>query len=137
MEDRIETPASPMPRMVAILLAFGGLGWGLFLFAAFGISALLPLPFGVGYLITIGYIVRTVFTPSFVVRRILWVTSILVQRGWLIWILTEMVRASIMHGHFEIKSQFEMACVFWWTFATIGSILALVNEPRFRVHRHS
>jgi hypothetical protein len=76
-----------MFRIIASILAVGGICWGAFLVAVISELAgpvawwtycvLLP-----GYLITMGYIVRAVSNPPLGLRRFIWGASAIVQGAW-------------------------------------------------------
>jgi hypothetical protein len=113
-------------RLMAGLLAAGGIFWGLFcfLFIIAGDKARAFLVFGPGYLVTAGYVIRFRSILSLPFRRGIWAFSLLVQGAWLGWYLW-----GALHGGAR-SSAFEFLCVIWWSFAVVASLFGLVAEPR-------
>jgi hypothetical protein len=112
-------------RVLAGVLAFGGVLWGLFCLLLIlpydSITALLY--FGPGYVVTAGYIVRLCSTPPLGWRRAIWGLSALVQGAWLLWYLTELLR-----GASGPRKPFEWIALAWWSFAFSTSVLGFVAE---------
>ncbi len=108
---------SSLPRLVAVGLALGGTGWGVFLLLVFGANALWPLPFGFGYAVTAGYWLRALTTPELFARRAIWAASIAVQGTWL-----ALGLMSLWGGE---PNWFAA----WWALATAASVVALRLEP--------
>jgi hypothetical protein len=122
--------SSWLARLLAILLALGGCYWGLllspWLFFRANVSPLAVIVFGPGYLVTLGYIVRSVSTPPAGFRVLIWVSSLLVQGAWLlfmIWNVFETIAAggSAMHDIENIMTA-------WWVFATAASVVGLLAD---------
>ena len=115
-------------RILAGVLATGGILWGLFclpLLWDFD-SLLKPLIFGPGYLATVGYFIRCLSTPSLIWRRVIWVASILVQGAWLTTLLWEQVTRQGFFGHASGAGLLILGG--WWTFAFFVSVYGLVAE---------
>jgi hypothetical protein len=124
-----ERQTSRVARSLAIVLALGGCFWGLllapWLFRA-DVSPLAVVVFGPGYLVTLGYIVRSASTPPTGVRLLIWVSSLLVQGAWLLfltWGVIEKIAAggSATHDIGNIMTA-------WWIFATAASAVGLVAD---------
>ena len=124
-----ERPTSWVARSLAILLAIGGCLWGLLLspwLLRSDVSPLAVAVFGPGYLVTVGYIVRSVSTPPRAGRLLIWLSSLLVQGAWLlflIWEVIEKVAAGRSAAH-------DVANVMtaWWAFATVASVVGLLAD---------
>lgn len=116
MTEVVEQPVSSLPRMIAVALALGGTGWGVFLLLAFGPTVLYPVPFGVGYMVTAGYILRVATTPAIGLRWLIWSASVLVQGAWLCLGIADLGRAG------------PNLLFWWWAFATVSSVVALATE---------
>lgn len=116
MAEVVEQPAPSLPRLIAVVLALGGSGWGVFLLLAFGPAVLFPVPFGVGYVVTAGYILRASTTPAIGLRRLIWGASVLVQGAWLCLGIADLGRTG------------PNLFFWWWAFATAASVVALTTE---------
>lgn len=114
MKDFFISTGPSLPRYIAISLAIGAGFWGGLLFLVFGPTAFLPFPFGVGYVVLIGYIIRALSCPELGHRRLIWGLSILVQGGW------------FCLGLYDVLNH--MLVQLWWTYATFGSVIALIAE---------
>jgi hypothetical protein len=129
MSTQEQRPTSWVARLLAILLALGGCGWGLLLSPWLLRAHVTPLAvalFGPGYLVTLGYIVRSVSTPPAGVRMLIWASSLLVQGAWLlflIWGVTEKVASG--GSATTDASNLMMA---WWAFATAASVAGLLAD---------
>ena len=116
-----------VPRLLAGLLAIGGSFWGLILSPWLFRPEASPLAwavFGPGYLITIGYIIRTISMPPLGVRYLIWVSSLLVQGAWLLWLIWAVI-VQLADDH-SVNEPSMMAA--WWFFATVASAVALSTE---------
>jgi hypothetical protein len=113
-------------RLLAIVLSFGGVGWGMFCLPFFfwNPSNALML-FGPGYVVTVGYIARACCTLSYGSRVGIWLLSALVQGAWLIWVLS-----SIAEGAWFRGNAFALAFVMfgWWVLAFASSVFSLFTE---------
>jgi hypothetical protein len=114
-------------RMIAGLLAAGGAYWGL-MFLPLIFHAEHPifplLLFGPGYAVTLAYVIRLFSTPPLRARQFIWVLSILVQGGWLVCYVV----VSLADGASIRRLAEPILIVFWWLFAFVGSITALIME---------
>jgi hypothetical protein len=116
-------------RSLATLLAIGGCFWGLLLSPWLlrpDVSPLAVAVFGPGYLVTVGYIVRSVSKPPTAGRLLIWLSSLLVQGAWLlflIWGMIEKVAAGRSAAH-DVAN----ATTAWWAFATLASVVGLLAD---------
>jgi hypothetical protein len=114
------------PRIIAGLLAIGGIYWGVLLLPLIphAENQLLPLlVFGPGYVVTLGYLIRVVTSPPLRGRQVIWGFSILVQGGWLVCYVV----ATLGGGAISRLAEPNLI-VAWWLFATVGSVVALMLE---------
>ena len=111
-------------RILAGILAVGGLLWGLFclIFIVAGDTAKALMLFGPGYVVTVGYIVRCCSLPPLAWRRAIWGLSGLVQGAWLLWALSGVVQSGFRGFAFEFIT------LAWWLFAFAVSVYGLVAE---------
>ena len=107
-------------RLIATILALGGIIWSVLLLSTFGLWSLLPLPFGVGYLLTIGYCIRSVANPSMTFRSVLWWGSIVINGVFL---------AVDLFGNGSQAFEKPVPLI-WWSFAVSMSSIALVCERK-------
>jgi hypothetical protein len=109
-----------IPRIIAGLLAAGGLFWGIVLapWIAGGDPFLATLLFGPGYIVTFAYFIRATVTPPLRLRQAIWILSILVQGAWL-----GLEAVDRLYGH---RGGNLVAA--WWLGATVASIIALLME---------
>jgi len=126
-------------RILAALLAAGGILWGLLCFEAFmdhvrhadSFDSLLKLLIFVpGYLITAGYLTRCLSKPSLAWRRVIWGASALIQGAWLIFLLWETVAGQGFFGNLNLVAFLTFGG--WWAFAFACSVYGLAVEPRKR-----
>jgi len=117
MKTFIEGPLAELPWLLAVILAIGGTGWGLFLLSGGPIALILP-PFTAGYLVTIGYVCRALSQPHLEVRRGIWVASLLVQGAWM-----------LLLGIPSLLECGPNSFAVWWAFATTASVAGLLLEP--------
>jgi hypothetical protein len=114
-------------RVIAGLLALGGVCWGVLLIALIPHAEHAALPllvFGPGYVVTVGYLIRTVTTPPLRARQVIWVLSLLVQGGWLTWhVVGTLASSGPIHKLTEPR-----LVVAWWLIATAASIVALIMD---------
>jgi hypothetical protein len=114
-------------RIVASLLAMGGILWGAFclllVLAPYGFPGPAVLAFAPGYLVTVGYLVRACSFPPLAVRYLIWGLSFLVQGGWLLWALV-----GVAEGHWFTGSGFESVTLAWWAFAFFASAYGALAE---------
>lgn len=126
--DFIDSFAPWGPRLLAGLLALGGLFWGLLLspwqFQSWA-SPVFWAVFGPGYLITLGYIIRAVCTPPMIFRRLIWIGSLLVQGAWLLWLIWCVIE-EVAAGN-SARNEANLATA-WWVFATAASVAGLFTE---------
>jgi hypothetical protein len=113
-------------RVMAGLLATGGICWGLFclLFIIGGDKTRSLLLFTPGYLVTAGYIIRSRSILSLPARRCIWAFSLVVQGAWLGWYFG----GAVYEG--ARLSVFDFACALWWCVAVAASLFGLLAEPR-------
>jgi hypothetical protein len=115
------------PRIIAGLLAIGGIYWGVLLLPLIphAENPLLPLlVFGPGYVVTLGYLIRVVTSPPLRGRQVIWGFSVLVQGGWLVC----HVVATLGNGGPISRLTEPHLIMAWWVFATVGSIVAFMME---------
>jgi hypothetical protein len=115
------------PRVIAVLLAIGGIFWGVLLLpliphAEHPIRPLLV--FGPGYLVTVAYLVRAITTPPLRYRQVIWVLSILVQGGWLALDIVDILGKEEPTTRLTNANSMDA----WWLIATVGSAVALMME---------
>lgn len=112
-------------KSLAIILAIGGVGWGLFclpfLFWSPSYSLMI---FGPGYVVTAGYILRACSTLSLGARVGVWLLSSLVQGAWLLWVLIAIFDGAWFRGN----GAFQFVTLGWWIFAFVASGYAGLNE---------
>ncbi len=115
------------PRIVAGLLAIGGIYWSVLLLPWMRQPENLLLKlfvFGPGYVVTLGYLIRVFASPPFLGRQVIWGASVLVQGGWLVC----HVVATLGHEGGITRLAQPISVVAWWLFATVGSVVALLLE---------
>jgi hypothetical protein len=121
--------ANLLPRMLAGMLALGGLFWGLLLSPWLfrpEASLLAWLVFGPGYLVTLGYVIRATCTPPLAARRLIWVCSLLIQGGWLLSIAWAEI-GQLALGRSVHEPSLASA---WWLFATVVSFVGFFAEKQ-------
>jgi hypothetical protein len=109
------------------LLALGGTFWGVLLAPWLfqpGVSPVAWVVFGPGYLVTIGYVIRAIGTPPRGARYLIWVSSLLIQGAWLLWLIWD-VTERVAEGR-SVNEPSLMAA--WWLFATVSSVVGLLTE---------
>jgi hypothetical protein len=124
-----EPPASRVARLLAIQLAIGGSFWGLLLLPvllspnvpALAVAVLVP-----GYLVTVGYIVRSVCTPPPEGRLLIWVSSLLVQGAWLLFLIGSVIEKAVAGG--SVAQDVSSVPAVWWLFATVASVVGLLAD---------
>ena len=112
-------------RLLAAVLAVGGVLWGLFCLPIFVNNEHVERPimvFGPGYVVTIGYICRILWTMDRDLRRLVWGASALVQGAWLCWFLI-----GILNQGFR-GFAFQYLALSWWTFSFLVSAYALIVD---------
>jgi hypothetical protein len=126
-------------RILAALLAAGGIWWGYFLHDPFmdhvrhadSFNDLLGLLiFAPGYLITAGYLIRCLSKPSLAWRRVIWGASALIQGAWLIFLLWATAARQGFFGNLDLVG--ELIFGGWWAFAFTSSVYGLAVESRKR-----
>lgn len=116
-------------RALATVLAFGGVGWGLFcaIFFLRGDVGRAMWLFGPGYVVTVGYLWRALAPPPPEWRRLIWAGSILIQGAWLNWSLPELWQRGLPHYAFGYISNG------WWiasfAISILGVILDVEHDP--------
>jgi hypothetical protein len=110
-----------MATLLAMILAMGGVLWGIFLLPGVVDEPQVLLIFGPGYLVTAGYFGRAIAPPSVPARRLLWGVSSLIQGLWLCFDIGMLVDIGGIHGS---------AWIFfiWWTFAFVSSVYCLFTD---------
>ena len=115
-------------RILAALLATGGVTWGLFclpLLLDFDTPwKLLYVP---GYLVTAGYLVRCIGRPSPTWGRAIWGASALVQGAWLADLIGETVARRGFFGNLNGAAFLILGG--WWVFSFAASVYGLLVEP--------
>jgi hypothetical protein len=118
-------------RILAALLATGGVGWGLLCLPvlldfdpAWKRALLLFVP---GYLVTAGYLVRCIGRPSPTWGRAIWGASALVQGAWLAYHIGQTVAQRDL-SEYLISSAFLIPGG-WWIFSFAASVYGLLVEP--------
>ena len=113
-------------RIIASMLAIGGLFWGLFCLPFFFAGNVQAnrwhslLIFGPGYIVTFGYFMRCFSTPRLSIRRAIWLFSLLVQGAWL---------ACYLWCFAQGPAWFGFLFGVWWLFAFTLSLVGLFSEP--------
>ena len=117
------------PRKLAILLAIGGVLWGLFClpFMILGVPWRAFPTFGPGYFVTVGYLVRACCNPPTWVRVTIWLLSALVQGAWLLLALALVVRGEYFSDYYK-AFLFGVIILAWWSFAFAASVYGLLND---------
>ena len=116
-------------RSLAILLALGGCLWGLLLSPWLfqrDVSPLAIAVFGPGYLVTLGYIVRSISTPPPGARLLIWVSSLLVQGGWLLFLIWGVIEKLVAGG--SVARDIANPATAWLVFATVASLVGLLAD---------
>jgi hypothetical protein len=109
--------------ILAGILATGGAMWGA-LFATLIIvgssfsALIIALP---GYAVTCGYMVRASRRPSVSTKRLIWLSSAIVQGGWLTLFFSTALES-------EYRLPFFVICLVWWIFASAASLLGLLVD---------
>lgn len=114
-------------RACAIVLAIGGIMWGVFCWGLFGPGAFIML--APGYVVTVGYLVRACSTPPVGWRRMIWLTSAFVQGAWLLWAMNTLLQGGWFRGGFSTVA------LCWWIGAFLVSGYGYVAEPEGRPAR--
>lgn len=110
-------------RLIAGILAIGGCSWGILflpLLVRKNVSPLAIMVFGPGYLVTFGYLVRLFGTPPLAWRYLIWISSLVVQGAWIVW----MIAAGGLGQIFKEPP----IPVAWWIGSVILTAVALAYE---------
>jgi hypothetical protein len=110
-----------VPRVIALMLAIGGLAWaGLLLIFGLGRPGIL-LVFSLGFMVWATWILRaTRFPLALAVRRLVWAFSSIYNLWWFIRMFT-----SPAHEPFLYTA--------WWGAASLLSVIALILEKKDNV----
>ncbi len=125
-----QQPSAPwLAWGLAVVLALGGCFWGVLVSLVFLRAEVSPLAvavFGSGYLVTVGYIVRSISTPPPGVRVVIWMSSLLVQGAWLLWLMRAVIEKVLAGG----SAAGDIGNIFtaWWVFATVASVAGLLAD---------